>query len=56
MKREYDEETRAHIEAALRWAIDHPNHDFHSFDTDLRHANGEIYAYLCKIASSLGVR
>ncbi|MBC3917322.1 hypothetical protein H8L32_07535 [Undibacterium sp. CY18W] len=50
---EYSEEELSGIFEALRWATKNPGYDFRSLLPDLRHSNGDIYQYLCKIEVSL---
>jgi len=43
----YEEIELKEIIEALRWAKEHPEHDFSSMLPDIKYNNNEVYDYLC---------
>ncbi len=51
----YSEDEMNGIYDGVRWAIAHPDHDFYSILSGLRHSNEDIYLFFCKLGKSMGI-
>ncbi len=53
LPKHYSAEEISCIRAALKYAVEHPQHDFASMRPGVPHSNAQIHQFLVKIATSM---